>query len=282
MNPPPRILQLHYWDCGPTCLEMVINAVLESPCQDLRSQILAICNTQSVWTIDLAYVLAQLGFSATFFTIRPRPAVEYQQMSYYSRNFVSDSQRVNHIVDNADKFGLVIREQHLSISDISTFLCHQSLSTAMQPSQGSNDQQDCALVIILLNRELLYSVKQTDQTDQDLFCGNRALLSLQQCLNSLCSSSGHTKLNNHYNNDDSKADVPYLGHFVVVHAYDPHTNCFLINDPNSPRCTHVVPADELDAARLCKGTDEDFIVVPRKQTCRCIQPASRSTNSRRK
>lgn len=69
---PYHIEQLHHWDCGVTCLQMIFSWLFISDvsshnkemmntnittCNDLREWMIATIQTESIWTIDLVYLL---------------------------------------------------------------------------------------------------------------------------------------------------------------------------------------------------------------------------------
>lgn len=65
----------------------------------------------------------------------------------------------------------------------------------------------------------------------------------RQGLFSACSSSG------------------FLGHYILLYAYNAHTDKFLMKDPASLRETCVIAADVLEEARVAYGTDQDILFI---------------------
>mmetsp|Transcript_38162 Transcript_38162/g.63084 ORF Transcript_38162/g.63084 Transcript_38162/m.63084 type:complete len:240 (+) Transcript_38162:77-796(+) len=57
----------------------------------------------------------------------------------------------------------------------------------------------------------------------------------------------------------------YAGHYVLVTAYDDHKRGYYIKDPAKSSQSMLVNSDDLDAARLSHGTDEDLLVIPWSQ-----------------
>jgi hypothetical protein len=53
----------------------------------------------------------------------------------------------------------------------------------------------------------------------------------------------------------------YLGHYIVVTAYDPASHTFTLRDPAGGPGVAAVGGDALDAARWAWGTDEDLLLV---------------------
>jgi hypothetical protein len=90
--------QQYNWDCGITCLRMLVDhyqldhAVFE--------QLLCAhdCN-QSTWTIDLLHLLHQLGVRAVLHTITFGCSTNYDSLPYYQQFIVQDRERVNRLFD---------------------------------------------------------------------------------------------------------------------------------------------------------------------------------------
>ncbi|CDF40807.1 unnamed protein product [Chondrus crispus] len=53
----------------------------------------------------------------------------------------------------------------------------------------------------------------------------------------------------------------FLGHYVLLYAYNPVTDSFLMKDPATDRQTCVISGENLDEARLAFGTDQDIIFI---------------------
>lgn len=99
--PVKHVKQQSDWDCGVTCLKMLIdyyhldlslfNNLLES----------YECNN-STWTIDLLYLLHQSGIHAVLHTITIGCSSKYEDTPYYQRSIPTDQERVNKLfVDKA-------------------------------------------------------------------------------------------------------------------------------------------------------------------------------------
>ncbi|KAK9916795.1 hypothetical protein WJX75_007133 [Coccomyxa subellipsoidea] len=53
----------------------------------------------------------------------------------------------------------------------------------------------------------------------------------------------------------------YTGHYIVICAYDPDTDRFMLQDPASTAEMNSVPSCSLEAARHAYGTDEDLLLI---------------------
>jgi cytosine deaminase len=112
----PHFYQLESWDCGATCLWMLLKWVgcsddftskdaytpnMLSP-QDMegRRNILEILSTQSIWTSDLVWVLHtwEKSTKALSYILLSRnissPEEQYKDFQYYHQDFASDEARV--------------------------------------------------------------------------------------------------------------------------------------------------------------------------------------------
>ena len=92
----PHRQQQSDWDCGMTCLEMIIDFYqLHSASTEniLRSYQ---CN-QSTWTIDLLHLLHQVGIPSTLHTRTIGCSAEYNNVPYYQSLIDQDRQRVDRL-----------------------------------------------------------------------------------------------------------------------------------------------------------------------------------------
>jgi len=103
------------WDCGIACCVMIcrlygINgATYQSLCRAAA--------TQSVWTIDLAYLLSQYGIHSTFFTILAGVDPEYKKERFYARQLKDDEERVNVLFAGARERGIQVENRSLSAQE---------------------------------------------------------------------------------------------------------------------------------------------------------------------
>lgn len=94
----PHRRQQSDWDCGMTCVQMLIDFYrIQSTSNDeiLRSYQ---CN-QSTWTIDLLHLLHQVGIPSTLQTMTIGCANEFNNLSYYRSLIDQDRQRVNKLFE---------------------------------------------------------------------------------------------------------------------------------------------------------------------------------------
>eukprot|EP01102_Stenamoeba_stenopodia_P016215 TRINITY_DN5642_c0_g1_i1.p1 TRINITY_DN5642_c0_g1~~TRINITY_DN5642_c0_g1_i1.p1 ORF type:complete len:268 (+),score=-6.32 TRINITY_DN5642_c0_g1_i1:89-892(+) len=91
----PHFQQIQHWDCGITCLRMVLAAYGRRFTTD---QLQRICGTKSIWTVDLANILFQVGVPFTFYTVTLGIRPEYASEAFYHA-MDDDRQRVNNLFE---------------------------------------------------------------------------------------------------------------------------------------------------------------------------------------
>lgn len=172
------------------------------------------CATDSVWSIDIAYLLRCYHINATFFTVTKGVRPEYRKQEFYKKQLPEDTKRVNELFRNAERDGVPVVQRPILLSEICNAIQHDNM-----------------LVLILMDKKFL----------KCSICDRSGLLS--RGLFSTRSSSG------------------FLGHYVLLYAYNPVTDKFLMKDPAALRETCVISADVLQEARLAFGTDQDVLFI---------------------
>lgn len=214
------VRQQYQWDCGLACAEMALRArgvVDGTSSSDLRR----LCDTDSVWTIDLAYLLWHFGLSISFSTLTKGVRVEYGEQPFYRKQFPEDTKRVTELFRQSAKLGITVLQRSVGLADIVRAV-----------------REERALVLVLTDKRLLCC----------MLCQDYQLAA---------SIPEHTALNV----QTRAAASGFLGHYVILYAYDEKTDAFLMKDPASLRDTCVVKSDTLQAARSAFGTDEDIIFI---------------------
>lgn len=106
----PRFLQVESWDCGLTCVSMLL------PNHPSTSELSKRVGTQSIWTIDLAalVVTEEVVTSVKLFTTNAGVLDIYENMSYYSKTFKEDKERVERLLAEAEARGIEVEETSIS------------------------------------------------------------------------------------------------------------------------------------------------------------------------
>lgn len=107
---------------------------LQVDSEKLREKI----GTESVWSIDLAYLLANHGLSAAFYTTNAGVRPEYGEQEFYRRHLIHDTVRVTELFANASKKNVSVVVRETSLDDL-----RDAVVTRRQ------------LVLVLLDKRLL-------------------------------------------------------------------------------------------------------------------------------
>ncbi|KAH0907844.1 hypothetical protein HID58_039671 [Brassica napus] len=116
----PHVHQLASWDCGLACVLMVLRASGITSCtiEDLAE----ICSTNSIWTVDLAYLLQRFCVEFSYCTITFGANPNYSIEEFYKEQLPEDLLRVDLLFRKAHESGIVIQCRSVSIDEISCLL----------------------------------------------------------------------------------------------------------------------------------------------------------------
>ncbi|KAJ2805559.1 hypothetical protein H4R21_001214 [Coemansia helicoidea] len=124
MHPVSKVLQQESWDCGLACVCMVVRAFGHPTCTvgRLASQV----GTQSVWTIDLVFLLHSILGSAdfTYYTTCIGINPEHAKKEFYSDALEGDEERVVRLFAMARQRVRVV-ELEIPLLDLQRFLAHR-------------------------------------------------------------------------------------------------------------------------------------------------------------
>ncbi|XP_055862280.1 protein GUCD1-like isoform X1 [Biomphalaria glabrata] len=114
----PFVNQCYTWDCGLACVSMILR-MLNEPCDDVYTNDLdSLQCGESIWTIDLAYILTRHNVDSCLYTISVGVDSAHGKKSFYSKNFTVDELRVNAMFENAHQKGVRYEKRVLSIDDL--------------------------------------------------------------------------------------------------------------------------------------------------------------------
>ncbi|CAO3597183.1 unnamed protein product [Absidia cylindrospora] len=214
----PHVIQNTNWDCGLASAAMILRGIsVDVSVEDLAKQ----CAVESVWTIDLAFLLRKYVQDFTYYTSYFGSRKEYQDDHFYQDEFDQDQIRVNRLFSIAKSSSIHVVRMVLPLDDFKRFLYCKKFT-----------------MIVLVNARYLKCP----------ICKEN-----QSCVLSACSQLNGI-LNKVKGND-------YLGHFVVLIGYDPIDDVFIYRDPATGDSYCVISAEDLDHARQAEGTDHDCIVI---------------------
>uniref|UniRef100_A0A1E1X6I1 Putative guanylylate cyclase n=1 Tax=Amblyomma aureolatum TaxID=187763 RepID=A0A1E1X6I1_9ACAR len=115
----PHVEQSLSWDCGVSCVAMVLPA-------DQRSYLLANRDHigqeegyhQSTWTIDLCYLLRRFGVDHLYATVTLGVNPMFQKECYYKKSLQWDFQRVEDRFRDAASKGLAVCQRSTTTSEL--------------------------------------------------------------------------------------------------------------------------------------------------------------------
>ena len=138
----PHVRQAHNWDCGLACVLMALQArggggAPEATLGALRRA----CGTESVWTIDLAHLLASFGVAARFYTVNPGVNPAYVGERFYRRGWDEDWRRVERLFADAEARGIRVVRRRLGRGELA----------------GLAGDPGCVVIVLTDKRFLAYS-----------------------------------------------------------------------------------------------------------------------------
>ncbi|KAI8069151.1 Guanylyl cyclase [Gongronella butleri] len=214
----PHIQQTDQWDCGLACVEMVLRGLLVNTTkQDLIKE----CAVESIWTIDLAFLLGRYVQDFTYYTSYLGSRKEYQDDSFYQEQFDADELRVNRLFAKAKSASIHVVRMMLPLDDFKRFLFCKKFA-----------------MITLVNARLLHCP----------ICKHH-----ESCMAIACTQmeSLLDKVKRH----------SYIGHFIVLIGYDPGEDMFIYRDPNADDSICAISSKQFEIARKAPGTDHDCLVI---------------------
>ncbi|KAK6145421.1 hypothetical protein DH2020_022241 [Rehmannia glutinosa] len=116
----PHINQQHTWDCGLACVLMVLRALGVYECN--LQELVELCCTTSIWTVDLAYLLQKFSVSFTYCTVTLGANPDFSVETFYKDQLPNDLVRVNMLFREAREAGIDIECRSVSATEISEFI----------------------------------------------------------------------------------------------------------------------------------------------------------------
>nr|ADJ94125.1 guanylyl cyclase [Hippeastrum hybrid cultivar] len=116
----PHVQQMFSWDCGLACVSMVL-MTLSVGDYDIQ-QLAELCNTTSIWTVDLAYLLHKFSVNFSFFTVTLGANPNYSAETFYREQLQDDVERVERLFNKALDTGICIQCRSISVQEICTLI----------------------------------------------------------------------------------------------------------------------------------------------------------------
>uniref|UniRef100_A0A383VMI5 Guanylyl cyclase n=1 Tax=Tetradesmus obliquus TaxID=3088 RepID=A0A383VMI5_TETOB len=113
-----HVSQQYSWDCGLACVLMVLRALGCTSCD--MHQLRRLSQTTSVWTVDLAHLLARFGAAVTFCTITIGINGDYANEWFYMEHLEDDEKRVQQLFSQAAQLGIRLQECSVPLQELVT------------------------------------------------------------------------------------------------------------------------------------------------------------------
>ncbi|XP_059141692.1 protein GUCD1-like [Physella acuta] len=114
----PFVNQCYSWDCGLACVSMILR-MFNEPCDDVYTKDLdSLQCGESIWTIDLAYILMRHNVHSCLYTITLGVNGDHCKKSFYRSSFSVDEVRVKNMFDSAAQNGVLVEKKCLSLDDL--------------------------------------------------------------------------------------------------------------------------------------------------------------------
>ena len=256
----PKVVQEATWDCGLTCVHMALRALGMGADDCSLTYLRTRLPCDSVWTIDLAYLLAEFGVSvhAPSPGRTPRAASDPVQLLASLRT---------HALTLALNIRMAVRPPSPRLSSRAPTNEQAEYLTSTDPSSPDVNLKAFA-------KEEFYAecLDQDGARVQHMFrCADaegirvrKATLSLNEVCN-LLRDEEHLIVAL-INSKGLYADMPwtegsgFAGHYVLLVGVE--DDAFLVKDPARKEGCLLLPCDDIDRARRALGTDEDLLLVP--------------------
>lgn len=118
----PHDRQAFHWDCGISCLRMVLKYFGKNEKGQLSGHFLALGLKTSIWTIDLAYLLTRFGVGMRMSTLTLGVDKNYAGVDFYSGHLNEDDLRVNKMFREAQSAGVTVVQEGVTMETITRHL----------------------------------------------------------------------------------------------------------------------------------------------------------------
>ena len=276
----PHVRQTHNWDCGLACALMVLKALVNQADADPSQARLPrahaarradlptlrrMVRTTSVWTIDLAHLLASFELcDVAFYTVTLGANPAFSTETFYRDSIEDDASRVRALFENAAENGVLVEKRSVCVGNLKRWAA----------------SSEWIQIVLVDKRALVSSENVFDErivtSDDSRQGGVAAVCATGE--RKTKTRSADAILDRVFGSEKNRGTPfeGYTGHYVVVCGYDENTDCFCVRDPavppsktylrtasDDPNC--AVPAWALENARRAFGTDEDLLLVRRRR-----------------
>ncbi|XP_023689584.1 protein GUCD1-like [Paramormyrops kingsleyae] len=219
----PAFRQWYHWDCGLACSRMVLKYLHPVSEEDFCSACQELKLTESVWTIDLAYLMHRLGVRHLFCTQTLGVDKGFRKQSFYKKDFDFEEERVNKLFLNAESKSVMVRKCSVTVQEIQTHLAEGHVA------------------IVLVNAMEL----RCEHCSAPIGRHRRS----RHCCFPLVAHGFFYQ------------EPAYQGHFVVLRGFDRHAGWFFYNNPAYSYRVCCSTVSNFEKARNSYGTDQDILFL---------------------
>jgi hypothetical protein len=125
-----HVRQNFKWDCGIACILMLMRTRGDQGMRT-REELIALVGTNSVWTVDLAYIMHKCGLSCVFHTVMEGVREEYAAETFYKDELDEDRARVEKLFRGAKAAGVAVKTEAVSIAQIAAAVLQGRLAIVL-------------------------------------------------------------------------------------------------------------------------------------------------------
>lgn len=118
----PLVQQMYHWDCGLACAKMVLQYLHPISDEEFQTILWKLNLTESVWTIDLAYLMHHIGIRHSLCTQTLGVDRGYRNQSFYRKHFDTEEHRVNQLFAKAETIGVMVEKRSVTVQEIQEHL----------------------------------------------------------------------------------------------------------------------------------------------------------------
>ncbi|XP_007899945.1 protein GUCD1 [Callorhinchus milii] len=118
----PVIQQSYHWDCGLACSRMVLQYLHPVSEEEFQTVCWRLKLSESVWTIDLAYLMHQFGVTHRFCTQTLGVDKGYRYQSFYRKHFDTEEERVNQLFAQSGLNDVRVEKRSVRVQEIQEHL----------------------------------------------------------------------------------------------------------------------------------------------------------------
>jgi hypothetical protein len=125
-----HVRQNFKWDCGIACILMLMRTRGDQGMRT-REDLIALVGTNSVWTVDLAYIMHKCGLSCVFHTVMEGVREEYAAETFYKDELDEDRARVEKLFRGARTAGVAVKTEAVTIAQIAAAVLQGRLAIVL-------------------------------------------------------------------------------------------------------------------------------------------------------